>query len=151
MRAQSDLWSRFSGEKLCMEHGCYSSIPAGMGDAGNAAWGAAGAHGYACPTPLCPKNVQHQDTESSSWLRGSQASPLTPAKPHFMELFICFLWISTALCAQTCLLTAGKWPARKAVPHCTDGVKSVKKMHLSFYSYLVQGSHSIFAFPLSEQ
>lgn len=50
----------------------------------------------------------------------------------FYGAFHLFLWISTALCAQTCLLTVRKWPARKAVPHCMDGVKSVKKVHLSF-------------------
>lgn len=79
--------------------------------------------------PLCAQKPHSPRTQSSSWLRGSQGSALGPAKPHWMELFLWFMDINSSVCPD---LFAHKWPAKEAAPHCTDGVKSVKKIFFFF-------------------
>lgn len=107
MRAWSDFWSRFSGEKPGSCARSMDVIPAFQLE-----WEMLqtlpgeqlGLMAMPVP-PLCAQKTPSTSTQSSSWLRGRQASALGPAKPRFMELFIWFygyqqLCVPRPVCSQ---------------------------------------------------
>lgn len=103
-----------------MERGCYSKIPAGMRDAETLPGEQPGPMAMLVP-PLCaqkaPRAPGHR--APAGW---EAARPLLWVLPsHILWSFAFVLWsfafvlwrISTALCVQTCLLTARKGLPRK--------------------------------------
>lgn len=88
--------------KLCMEHGCYSIIPAGMGDVETLPREQLGPVAMLVP-PLCAQKAPRVGgamhitrTQSSSWLRTARAL----SGSHFMEFLICFMDINSSVCAN---------------------------------------------------
>lgn len=134
MSAWSDFWCRFSGEK---QGSCawrmdviprfqleWEMLKSCLGSSLGP---------WQC---LCHPSVPKKHPQSCSWLGGSQGSALGPAKQHFMELFICFMDINSFVCPNL-FAHSEEVPAKEAVPHCIDGVKSVKKKSASPLLFLI--------------